>query len=127
MTVSIRLSVIIALTVPALRAQEPACPDLTRERVVYEIAYSHLDTQWRWSYPQVIRQFLPDTMWDNFFLIEQYPHYVFNFTGANRYRMMKEYWPDGYQRIRKYVSAGRWFPAGASWEENDVLVPSTES
>jgi alpha-mannosidase len=107
---------------------EPACtPDLSRDRVVYEVAYAHLDTQWRWSYPQVIRQFLPDTMWDNFYLLERYPHYVFNFTGANRYRMMKEYWPESYQHLRQYISAGRWYPAGASWEENDVLIPSTES
>jgi len=91
------------------------------------VAYAHLDTQWRWAYPQVIRQFLPDTMWDNFYLFNHYPHYVFNFTGANRYRLMKEYWPEGYDRVRKWVAAGRWFPAGSSWEENDVLVPSTES
>lgn len=119
---------LLALTFLSAFAQEPSCtPDLTRDRTLYEIAYSHLDTQWRWSYPQVIRQFLPDTMWDNFYLIEQYPNYVFNFTGANRYRLMKEYWPQGFERVRRYVAAGRWFPAGASWEENDVLVPSTES
>jgi alpha-mannosidase len=97
------------------------------EGTIYEVGYAHLDTQWRWSYPQVIRQFLPDTMWDNFYLFRKYPHYVFNFTGANRYRMMKEYWPDGYERVRQYVKQGRWFPAGGSWEENDTLVPSTES
>ena len=30
-------------------------------------------------------------MRDNFALFEKYPHYVFNFSGANRYRFMKEY------------------------------------
>jgi len=40
-------------------------PDLSRERVLYEIGYSHLDTQWRWAYPQVIREYIPDTVRSN--------------------------------------------------------------
>ena len=63
----------------------------------------------------------------NFRLIEKYPHYVFNFTGANRYRVIKEYYPDDYARLKKYVEAGRWFPAGSSMEESDVNAPSAES
>jgi alpha-mannosidase len=53
----------------------------------------HLDTEWRWEYPQVIQEYLTKTMRNNFALFEKYPHYIFNFTGANRYRMMKEYYP----------------------------------
>ena len=66
-------------------------------------------------------------MHDNFALIEKYPNYIFNFSGANRYRMMKEYWPADYARVKQYVAAGRWFPAGSSMEESDVNVPSAES
>jgi alpha-mannosidase len=66
-------------------------------------------------------------MHDNFALFEKYPHYVFNFSGANRYRMMKEYWPEDYARLKQYVAAGRWFPAGSSMEEGDVNSPSAES
>jgi alpha-mannosidase len=86
-----------------------------------------LDTEWRWEYPQVIREFLPKTMHDNFALFEKYPHYVFNFSGANRYRLMKEYYPADYETIRQYIEAGRWFPAGSSMEESDVNSPSAES
>jgi alpha-mannosidase len=86
-----------------------------------------LDTQWRWSYPQVIRQYIPNTMWENFSMFEKYPNYVFNFTGANRYRFMKEYFPQGFEDVRHWVAKGRWFPAGSCWEESDVNVPSTES
>src|ERR1044071_6753747 len=86
-------------------------PDLSKEPTLYVVGYAHLDTQWRWEYPQVINEFLPATMRDNFALFEKYPNYVFNFTGANRYRMMKEYWPEDYARLKSYVAAGRWFPA----------------
>jgi len=66
-------------------------------------------------------------MVDNFALFEKYPGYVFNFSGANRYRMMKEYYPKEYARVKGYVASGRWFPSGSSLEENDVLAPSFES
>jgi len=102
-------------------------PDLTKQPTLYVVAYAHLDTQWRWEYPRSINDYLPKTMHDNFALIEKYPNYVFNFSGANRYRMMKEYWPADYARVKQYVAAGRWFPAGSSMEESDVNVPSAES
>jgi alpha-mannosidase len=105
----------------------PAPPDLSKEPTLYVVGYAHLDTQWRWEYPQVINEFLPRTMRDNFALFEKYPNYIFNFTGANRYRMMKEYWPEDYARLKNYVARGRWFPAGSSMEEGDVNSPSAES
>ncbi len=101
--------------------------DLSKEPTLYVVAYAHLDTQWRWEYPRVINDYIPKTMHDNFALFEKYPNYVFNFSGANRYRMMKEYWPADYARVKQYVAAGRWFPAGSSMEESDVNVPSAES
>src|SRR6267378_6066412 len=70
-----------------------AGPNLARERTLYIVGYAHLDTEWRWEYPQVIQEYLTKTMRNNFALFEKYPHYIFNFTGANRYRLMKEYYP----------------------------------
>jgi alpha-mannosidase len=100
---------------------------LSKEPTLYVVGYAHLDTQWRWEYPQVINEYLPHTMRDNFALFEKYPSYIFNFSGANRYRMMKEYWPEDYIKLKQYVAAGRWFPAGSSMEEGDVNSPSAES
>jgi alpha-mannosidase len=102
-------------------------PDLTKQPTLYVVGYAHLDTQWRWEYPQTIREFLPHTMHDNFALFEKYPHYIFNFSGANRYRMMREYYPADYATLQKWVREGRWFPAGSSMEESDVNSPSAES
>jgi alpha-mannosidase len=111
----------------AQTAQTRPAPDLTKQPTLYVVGYAHLDTQWRWEYPQVINEYLPATMRDNFALFEKYPNYVFNFTGANRYRMMKEYWPEDYARLKAYVAAGRWFPAGSSMEEGDPNSASAES
>jgi alpha-mannosidase len=119
-------SILVAGALAQSRAMTNS-PDLSREPTLYLVGYAHLDTQWRWEYPQVINEFLPKTMHDNFALFEKYPHYIFNFSGANRYRMMKEYWPRDYARLKEYVAAGRWFPAGSSMEENDPNSPNAES
>ncbi len=101
-------------------------PDITKTPTLYVVPYAHLDTQWRWEFPQTISQFLLKTMRVNFDYMDKYPHYVFNWSGANRYRLMKEYYPADYARMRQYVAAGRWYPAGSSVEEGDVNLPSAE-
>ena len=107
-------------------AKSPA-PNLAKEPTLYVVGYAHLDTQWRWEYPQVIQEYLTKTMRNNFALFEKYPHYIFNFTGANRYRLLKEYYPSDFERLKQYVTAGRWYPAGSSMEEGDVNSPNAES
>src|SRR6266850_4360866 len=102
-------------------------PNLASERTLYIVGYAHLDTEWRWEYPQTIGEYLPKTLRNNFALFEKYPNYIFNFTGANRYRLMKEYNPADFGRLKEYVAAGRWFPAGSSVEEGDVNSPNAES
>ncbi|HEV2205715.1 MAG TPA: glycoside hydrolase family 38 C-terminal domain-containing protein, partial [Candidatus Acidoferrales bacterium] len=104
-----------------------AAPDLEKRPTLYVVGYAHLDTEWRWEYPQVINEFLANTLHDNFALFQKYPHYVFNFTGSNRYRFFKEYYPADYATLKKYIAEGRWFPAGSSVEESDVNSPSAES
>jgi alpha-mannosidase len=107
--------------------QAAAKPDLDKQPTLYVVGYAHLDTEWRWEYPQVIDEYLPNTMVRNFALFQKYPHYIFNFSGANRYRLMKEYYPQDFAKIKQYVADGRWFPAGSSMEEGDVNAPSAES
>ena len=112
-----------ALAAPSL----PKPKAKTARPALYVVGYSHLDTEWCWSYPQVIREFIPNTLHENFALFKKDPNYVFNWTGSNRYRFMKEYYPDDYAQLKKYVASGQWFTAGSSVEEGDVNSPSEES
>nr|WP_321408439.1 glycoside hydrolase family 38 C-terminal domain-containing protein [uncultured Carboxylicivirga sp.] len=101
--------------------------DISKEKVLYTIGYSHLDTEWNWDYPTTINTCIRNTMTENFYLFEKYPDYVFNFTGSRRYRMMKEYYPDLYERVKYYISKGRWYVSGSSVDEGEVNVSSSES
>jgi alpha-mannosidase len=101
--------------------------DLAKDKTLYTVGYAHLDTQWRWDYTKTIDEYLKNTLDDNFELFEKYPNYKFNFTGAVRYMMMKEYYPQRYEKLKKYIAAGRWFVAGSSVDEGDVSIASPES
>src|SRR5512139_948940 len=116
------LAILCAASGPA-RSQSPD----PKSPTLYVVGYAHLDTEWRWDYPTTISEYLPKTMRTNFDIFEKYPHYVFNFSGANRYRMIQEYYPAAYEKVKAYITAGRWYPSGSSMEENDVNAPSAES
>lgn len=104
-----------------------AAPDLSKEKVLYCVPYAHLDTQWRWDYVTTIGQYIKYTLDDNFKLLEKYPEYKFTFTGSIRYEMMKEYYPEKFEKLKEYVKQGRWCVGGSSVDEGDVNVPSPES
>lgn len=118
------LLIIVAGAVLAAHAQTRKAPDIIKQPTLYVVPYAHLDTQWRWRFPQTISEYLLKTLRVNFYYMDKYPHYVFNWTGANRYRLMKEYYPADYERMMtRYVAKGQWFPARSS-VEGDVNLPS---
>jgi len=126
-TTLVSVPLVCLMVLSGAHAQTTNKPDLSRQPNLYVVGYAHLDTEWRWEYPQVINEYIRKTMEDNFKLFDKYPHYIFNFSGANRYRFMKEYFPADFAKLKGYVDAGRWYPAGSSMEEGDVNAPSAEA
>ncbi len=94
---------------------------------IYTIATAHLDTSWLWLLERTITEHIPDTIKRNFEFIEQYPEYKFNFEGSYRYELIKEYYPEDFEKIRTYIKDGRWNPCGACYENGDVNIPSPEA
>ncbi len=105
------------------RPQQPPA----EKPVLYLVATSHLDTQWNWTVQDSIRQFIPATFFDNFRLFERFPHYVFTFEGAIHYMWFKEYHPEAWPTLQKYVAGDRWRLAGSWINAVDTHVPSPES
>jgi alpha-mannosidase len=125
------LLIIIGLLSPVflnsqpLAKQEPR--NLATDKVLYVVGYGHLDTEWLWDYPETINGWIKNTMEENFYQFEKYPDYVFNFTGSRRYHMMKEYYPELYKNVVKYVKLGRWNVSGSSVDEGEVNVSGSEA
>lgn len=122
-------SFLLALLVgiPAAIAQGPGDTLEPDRPTLHVVSTSHLDTQWRWTIRDTIERFVPATMRENFAHFERYPGYVFSFEGAFRYSLMKEYYPQEWERVKEHVRAGRWRVAGSWWDAVDTHVPSPES
>jgi len=100
---------------------------MKQKKEIFLIPYSHLDTQWRWEYPTTIKKYLRKTLEESIYMFKKYPDHRFNFTGALRYSMMKEYFPDLFAEVKDLIADGRWALAGTCLDETDALVPSSES
>lgn len=100
---------------------------MDKKKEIYLVPYSHLDTQWRWEYPTTIKKYIKNTLDESIYLFAKYSAHQFNFTGALRYQMMKEYYPEKFERVRDLVAQDRWHLAGTCLDETDALVPSVES
>jgi len=123
------IKIAMGLLFPCLLQAQIAQPkhDLLKDRVLYTVGYSHLDSEWNWDYPTTINEYIKNIMTENFHLLDKYPDYVFNFTGSRRYEMMKEYYPDLYPKVKEYIHQGRWFVSGSSVDEGEVNISSSES
>jgi len=97
------------------------------DRTLYVVATVHLDTQWRWTIQDTIRDFLPATLEQNFSLLENHSFFVVSFEGAFRYMLMKEYYPENYERLKGLIEGGRWRVAGSMLDAPDVNAVSPES
>ncbi len=122
---------LLLLLVPALIFAQPLERrpkyDIANQRVLYAVGYTHLDTQYEWDYKTTVSEYVKNTMEENFRLLDKYPDYVFNFTGARRYHMMKDYHPELYAKLKGYIAKGRWYVAGSSIDEAEVNISSSES
>jgi alpha-mannosidase len=106
------------------RGQPPVEPKRGR---LYVVPIAHLDTQWRWTIRDTIARHLPKTLTQNAAAFARFPGYVLNLDGAFRYRLLEEYFPEDFERVKAWVAAGRWHPAGCFVDAADVNLPSPES
>ena len=97
------------------------------KKKIYTISNAHLDTIWSWDFETTVDQYIRRTLTDNFELFEKYPDYKFNFEGSYRYELMKEYYPEMFEKMKAYIAEGKWNVCGSAFENGDVNVPSPEA
>jgi len=101
--------------------------DLENTPTMYVVGVSHLDTQWWWTIERTVNEYLPNTFQGTIEQFTRYPNYRFSWEGANRYRLLREYYPELYEQMKQAVADGRWAPAGSSVEGGDMNIPSPEA
>ena len=94
---------------------------------VYMASNAHLDSQWLWTVQQVIGEYLPNTLYQNFKLLEDYPDYKFTLEGAIKYEWFKEYYPEAYEKGKpisglESVKSSVCFHAGTTMSGEKVVT-----
>ncbi len=97
------------------------------KKKVYTISNAHLDTIWSWDFETTVGKYIYNTLKENFQHFEKYPDYKFNFEGSYRYELMKEYYPEMWEKMKSYITQGKWNVCGSAFENGDVNVPSPEA
>lgn len=122
-----QLFISAAMIVASYSAPVATQPANNQKPVLYVIGTSHLDSQWNWTVQDTIREFVPNTFFQNFRRFEKYPDYTFNYEGAIHYMWFKEYHPEAWPTLQKFVADGRWQVAGSWINAVDTNIPSPES
>ncbi len=90
------------------------------------VGHSHIDTAWLWPITETWRK-CARTFSSVLNLMEQYPEFKFIQSTPYQTSIIRERYPEIYNRIKEKVEEGRWEPNGAMWVEPDCNVPSGES
>ncbi|MCB9260635.1 MAG: alpha-mannosidase [Ignavibacteriales bacterium] len=101
-------------------------PASSSELDVTAVGHAHIDTAWLWTVSETIRK-CGRTFSNQIKLLEKYPEYVFGASQPQHYDFTKKYYPDVYEKIKKYVKEGRWELQGGMWVEADANLISGES
>ena len=90
------------------------------------IGHAHIDTAWLWPLAETKRKCYR-TFSSAMRMMELYPDYKFACSQAQQFAWMKTEQPALYAKIKRYVRAGQFVPAGGTWVEPDCNLPSGES
>lgn len=94
--------------------------------IAWSIGHGHLDVGWLWPVSASIGK-AARTFTNQIALMEKYPEYVFGASQAVLYRMVKENYPELYEKVKKQVASGRWEVQGGMYVEADCNLSSGES
>ena len=88
--------------------------------------HSHLDVAWLWTVKEIHRK-CARTFSNNASLMKKYPDFKFTQSQAAVYSFVKDYYPEVYEDVKKFVKNGQWEITGNTWVEADTNIASGES
>jgi alpha-mannosidase len=102
------------------------CVNGSTAPVMFAFGHAHIDVAWLWPLAETHRK-VGRTMATQLALAEEYPEYRFLQSQPYLYRVLKERYPELYERLREAVKDGRVIPEGAAWVEPDTNITGGES
>ena len=103
-----------------------ACTNGSTAPTLFAFGHAHIDVAWLWPLAETERK-IARTIANQLALIDEYPEYIFLQSQPQLYQMLRNKYPDLYERLKDAVSAGRIIADGAMWVEADTNLTSGES
>ena len=94
---------------------------------MYMVANAHIDTAWQWPYEDTARDILKDTVRREINALKENPSRKFTMSASKHYEWVKEYYPEMYEDVKKFMENGQWDNPGGQVVEPDLNIPSGES
>lgn len=93
---------------------------------LYAFGHAHIDVAWLWPLAETERK-IARTAINQLALFEEYPEFHFLQSQPHLYWMLKQRYPELYQRFKDAVKAGQVIADGGMWVEADTNLSGGES
>ncbi len=103
-----------------------AAIDWAAQSKIILTGHSHIDVAWLWRIQESIRK-SARTFMNVTSLMDVYPDMTFGQSQAVLYQMMKDHYPEIYEKIKEKVANGQWDICGNVWVEADTNLASGEA
>ncbi len=103
-----------------------ACTNGSTAPTFFAFGHAHIDVAWLWPLAETRRK-IARTVANQLSMMEEYPDYRFLQSQPQLYMMLKEKYPELYDRFKHALIAGKVIPDGAMWVEADTNITGGES
>jgi alpha-mannosidase len=103
-----------------------SCVNGSTAPTFFAFGHAHLDVAWLWPLAETERK-IARTVINQLSLMEEYPDYRFLQSQPQLYLMLKNRYPELYERFKQAILAGKIITDGAMWVEADTNITSGES
>lgn len=93
---------------------------------MYAVGHAHIDLSWLWPIEETRRK-CARTLAAQLRHMDEYPEYKMLQSQPRLYEMVREDYPELFDKIREKVAAGQLIPEGSMWVEPDTNIPCGES
>lgn len=103
-----------------------ACVNGSTAPTFFAFGHAHIDVAWLWPWAESERK-IARTVINQLSLMEEYPEYRFLQSQPQLYLMLKNHYPDLYERFKQALLSGKVIADGAMWVEADTNITGGES
>jgi alpha-mannosidase len=103
-----------------------SCVNGSTAPTLFAFGHGHLDVAWLWPWAETERK-IARTVINQLSLMEEYPEYRFLQSQPQLYLMLKNHYPELYERFKQAVLNGKVIADGAMWVEADTNITGGES